>query len=330
MKNYYALALFLFSISFSYGQQRTTNVGIQSGDQGVNNSFFGFRAGRFVTKNNNSYFGTNAGFSDVEGILNCFYGSNSGRANIKGVNNASFGANSGRESLGNNNVYFGSDSGRLNIGNRNVFVGAKTGRNNAAGNGNVYIGFRAGFNALASNRLYIDNSDTEIPLIFGNFESNQLGINTNTIPAGMVLGVGGNAIIEGSLFTNGSVAIGTTEEDPGYSLTVKGKIHVQEVKVDLLGAIAPDYVFYKDYQLRTLEEVKSYIEINGHLPSIPSAQEMQKNGINLKEMNLSLLEKIEELTLYLIAQEKQIKEQKTANKQFENRLLKLELILLDK
>ena len=63
---------------------------------------------------------------------------------------------------------------------------------------------------------------------------------------------------------------------------------------------APDYVFEEDYNLRTLEATKAYIEENKHLPEIPSAAEMEANGIDLGDMNMRLLKKIEELTLYQI------------------------------
>ena len=109
-----------------------------------------------------------------------------------------------------------------------------------------------------------------------------------------------------SYFNGGNLGIGTTT--PDSKLTVKGKIHTQEVKVDLAGAVAPDYVFLDNYKLRTLEEVSLHIQEKGHLPNIPSAKQMEKEGVNLKEMNLKLLEKIEELTLYTIAQEEKIKE----------------------
>ena len=97
---------------------------------------------------------------------------------------------------------------------------------------------------------------------------------------------------------NGRIGIGTT--NPDAKLAVKGDIHAQEVKVDLNGAVAPDYVFKEGYDLRSLQEVQDHIKEHGHLPNIPSAQEMEANGIDLGQMNLKLLEKIEELTLYLI------------------------------
>ena len=113
---------------------------------------------------------------------------------------------------------------------------------------------------------------------------------------------------------NGKIGIGTTQ--PDELLTVKGKVHAQEVIVDLNGAIAPDYVFESyyegvskinsSYHFLTLPEIEAYTKEFHHLPNIPSANEMEKNGLSLKEMNLMLLEKIEELTLYTIQQQKEI------------------------
>jgi len=104
---------------------------------------------------------------------------------------------------------------------------------------------------------------------------------------------------------DGNVGIGTTS--PDAKLAVKGDIHTQEVLVDLNGAVAPDFVFEPNYKLRTLAETEKYIQENKHLPEIPSAAKMEENGIELKTMNLKLLQKIEELTLYTIEQQKQLR-----------------------
>ena len=114
-----------------------------------------------------------------------------------------------------------------------------------------------------------------------------------------------------SVGEDGNVGIGTTS--PDSKLTVKGNIHTQEVKVDLNGAVAPDYVFEKDYALTSLEELKAYIDQNKHLPEVPSAKEMEEDGVNLKEMNLLLLKKVEELTLYLLKQEQRIRTLESKN-----------------
>lgn len=117
---------------------------------------------------------------------------------------------------------------------------------------------------------------------------------------------------------NGNVGIGTTV--PDEKLTVKGKIHTQEVKVDMLGALVPDYVFANDYKLKTLQEVETYIKENKHLPEIPSAQEIEKNGLMLAEMNMSLLKKMEEMTLYIIELKKENEKQNEEIKKLQKKL----------
>jgi len=102
------------------------------------------------------------------------------------------------------------------------------------------------------------------------------------------------------IIANGNVGIGMV--NPKNKLDVNGTIHSKEVKVDMNGW--SDFVFKKDYSLPTLQEVEKHISEKGHLENIPSEDEVLKNGINIGEMNSKLLQKIEELTLYAIEQEK--------------------------
>ncbi|TXN36140.1 fibronectin type III domain-containing protein [Flagellimonas hymeniacidonis] len=107
----------------------------------------------------------------------------------------------------------------------------------------------------------------------------------------------------------GDVAVGTSTVPTGYKMAIDGKLITEEVKVQLSGNW-PDYVFAKDYELPTLEEIQKYIKEKGHLPDIPSAKEVEENGIQLGEMNRLLLEKIEELTLYILQQQREIEQLK--------------------
>lgn len=131
--------------------------------------------------------------------------------------------------------------------------------------------------------------------------SNELNLNLTSSGNLRISGAGNHYI------QNGNVGIGTMS--PDEKLTVKGKIHTQEVMVDMKGPLVPDYVFAKDYRLKSLQEVEDYINENKHLPEIPSAQDIEKNGLMLAEMNMSLLKKIEEMTLYMIEQNKKISSQ---------------------
>ncbi|WP_282159858.1 tail fiber protein [Ulvibacterium marinum] len=129
------------------------------------------------------------------------------------------------------------------------------------------------------------------------------------------------------VYGGGKVGIGTISPDD--KLTVKGRIHAEEVKVDL-SVPGPDYVFNEGYDLKSLEEVQEHIRENGHLPNIPSAAEMEQNGVELGIMNMKLLEKIEELTLYTIAQEKRIKHLEKENetlKSITERVAKIEALV---
>lgn len=110
-------------------------------------------------------------------------------------------------------------------------------------------------------------------------------------------------------FNGGGVSIGTNKLPSGYRLAVNGAIISTKVKV-LTYPNWPDYVFDTSYTLKPLKELSTYINDNKHLPGIPSAEEVRKDGIDLADNQAALLKKIEELTLYLIEQNNQIGEMK--------------------
>lgn len=129
---------------------------------------------------------------------------------------------------------------------------------------------------------------------------------------------------QGNVFHMGNVGIGTTT--PDQKLTVNGTIHSKEIIVDT--NITPDYVFQKyytgkselkeDYVIPTLAEIESFTKKNNHLPGVPSAKEMKEKGISLGEMSNILLQKIEELTLYTIEQQKELERLKAENKSYKS------------
>ncbi|MBO4984404.1 MAG: hypothetical protein J6C87_02025 [Bacteroides sp.] len=115
---------------------------------------------------------------------------------------------------------------------------------------------------------------------------------------------------DGSIFAgfqNGSIPTVRTELRNKYSLFVKGGVLAEDLAIAPTTAWA-DYVFDKNYELKTLSEVEAFIEENKHLPDVPSADEVAEKGYSQREINKILLQKIEELTLYTIQQQKEIEE----------------------
>ena len=146
--------------------------------------------------------------------------------------------------------------------------------------------------------------------------------------------VRGSSKIEGNILTDANLGIGTSNFTDGtdtYRLSVKGKVRAEEVKVYNTWA---DYVFAKNYDLKPLTKVEEYIAQNGHLPNVPSAKEITEKGLELGEMAKIQQEKIEELTLYLIQQNKEIAEQKQhlmqQNKEIEELKAQVKLLLSSK
>ena len=111
---------------------------------------------------------------------------------------------------------------------------------------------------------------------------------------------------EGNCWFNNPHNFGIGTTTPHYKLDVNGTIHATEILVSI--PTGADFVFDKNYSLPTLKDVEAYIKDQKHLPDIQSADEMEQNGVNLNELTIQLLQKVEELTLYIIEQDKRIEE----------------------
>ena len=183
--------------------------------------------------------------------------------------------------------------------------------NNIGGTNNIKIDCMAGSGSNLGLQLkYANRTDnpgiTEFyiskvgNLMWGQYAKIQgYGINFNS-PAGLPT----NPIVadlkqEIEVQANGYVGIGTSS--PKSKLDVAGTITATEIKVE---AQTADFVFEEDYQLKSLEEVEQFVQENKHLPDVPSAKQMEESGVGLAEMNKLLLQKVEELTIYMIEQNK--------------------------
>lgn len=175
--------------------------------------------------------------------------------------------------------------------------------------------------------LALNRPNNDVPALYlGNDGTNNAAIASNNSNLTFGRDLSGNYTEYMRIQNTGNVGIGT--DNPDAKLAVNGDIHTQEVKVDLIGW--PDYVFKKQYELPTLEEVEDHIKQKGHLKDIPSAQEVLENGIFLGDMNAKLLLKIEELTLYTIQQQKEIQSLKKENgelKSISTRLTEIEKLI---
>lgn len=179
-----------------------------------------------------------------------------------------------------------------------------------SGDGNIGIG--------TSNPNSILHIEETAPVI--TFKATNLGsgVRFNTIDQnGDLFRFQKDNVTQMIIKNSGSVGIGTTNTGT-HKLAVEGSIGARKIKVEATGW--SDFVFESDYQLHTLEEVEKYISKNKHLSEIPSEKEVIQNGIDLGQMDAKLLQKIEEITLYLIEQNKQNQTQQARIEQLEKEL----------
>ncbi len=194
----------------------------------------------------------------------------------------------------------------FNAQNGNVGVGIVTPAQKLSLNGT--LGFYSGSDDYGG-RMFSDVNDLHIRAKTGPIN----GIRGNLIlqsadPRGTEfagnIGIGVDSP-KAKLHIASNVMIGSGSPASGYMLSINGKVISEEVRVELDGDW-PDYVFDKEYKLSSLQELEKFITTKKHLPNIPAASQVAKEGFDLGDMNRRLLEKIEELTLYIIQQEKKL------------------------
>ncbi len=163
------------------------------------------------------------------------------------------------------------------------------------------IGFNnnAYFTVLGINGWVDDSGGPSHELAFST--SNGMYYRSGTLAAGWT---GWRRVLSEN--SSGNVGVGT--DNPQAKLAVNGNILATEIKIKTNIAV-PDYVFESDYQLNSLEYIADYIKAHKHLPEIPSAKEIQKEGLDVAQMNLLLLKKMEEMTLQMIQMNKTLLKQ---------------------
>jgi hypothetical protein len=302
-----------------------------SNSTGYRNTFSGYWAGRSSTTGwSNTFSGYRAGYSNTTGHDNTFSGNSAGCLNTTGYYNTFLGSGAGSSNTGGYfNTFLGVSAGISNIaGVCNTFLGVDAGALNTTGSGNVFIGHKAGYNETGSNKLYIDNSDTSTPLIYGDFLANHVGI--NRVPTANAFEVEGNAskTTAGSWLANSDARIKTDVQTITGALEVLDKVRLVSFKYNddyrnehsdvedrrYLNVIAqefrqvfPDYVKSSGEKLPNSEEI---LQVDTYPLTVYSAAAVQElhNIVKDKEAEIAQLKervsKMETLIAKLLDEQK--------------------------
>ncbi len=168
-------------------------------------------------------------------------------------------------------------------------------------------------NVHANNNVHaFEIYDESVQKITFNVESNgqtNVGQQNNALNSSML-----------NVNTNGGNAFevfDASNQKINFKVKANGLVYAREINVMASHIVFPDYVFEKTYILKPINELESYIQVNKHLPNIPTAKDVAENGINLSDLQVKQMEKIEELYLYMIQQQKEIEELKEQNRKLE-------------
>lgn len=322
------------------------NAGYSTGATaaGSQNAFFGANAGFYSTATCcNTFAGASAGVFNTLGASNTFIGQAAGANNRTGNQNIMIGVSSGYDGVGstaknsNYNVLIGNYTGINNVGDFNVTMGYAAAQFNTTGGGNISIGGYANGHATATTNNNCTFIGTQSGTWTGTNHAAPLTV-ANNLTNATAIGYQAQVTVSNALTLGGTgplaVKVGIGLPNPNYPLDVKGLFNLRAelnsptIKVNdrnfleldekgqyVLNSFKMKYsdvkqwsdkVFEKKYKLLTIKKLDLYIQQNKHLPNIPSATEVVNNGVKQDELNAKLLEKIEELSLYIIQLEKRV------------------------
>jgi hypothetical protein len=315
---------------------------------GQANMFLGPQAGsNSTTGNYNVFLGNASGNANTTGSDNTALGAGSASQNTTGVRNTFIGEYAGFNSqTGNENTFigFGTKAGNTNPTNLNnataIGANAMVSQSNSivlGAGANVGIGTSAPQNKLEVTQGTANQSGLRLTNLTSNSPASALNrtkfLTVNELGDVILASSNGSARLGAELWeANGSflknlnqagVIIGSnvSKTPAGYKLFVEDGILTEKVKVAVKSSSDwSDYVFDANYRLKTLPEVEQYINANKHLPGVPSAKEMVEQGNDLHKTDAKLLEKIEELTLYMINVQKRVTDLEQENKELKDQL----------
>ena len=330
-----------------------TFVGVDAGlanSTGGWNTFLGTSAGEANTEGEgNLFLGIVAGQNNETGDDNTYLGVGAGRQNVASDSNTFVGYYAGHSDGGSGNTFLGTTAGYYNAGQKNVFIGYRAGYNNSSESNKLIIANGAQtsdiliYGDFSSGDVGIGSTDPdarlEIQGISGGVALIKIDQRGTSKYAGLRLDrddnekwfLGMTDLNDNLTFrrtassnylvidTTGKVGIGM--QTPSYKLDVAGDINTTgEIRRNGDQYNHPDYVFEPGYELLPLEELDDYLVQNGHLPGMPSAEEVRVEGVKLFEQNRLLLEKLEESYLYIVELQKNIMELQKTTAELENTL----------
>lgn len=320
-------------------------------NEGNDNVMIGYEAGWNNDKGKgNVYIGSGSGKDTNDGSDNVFIGNESGMSNDNGDNNIFIGKEAGKDSDdGSNNVFIGKSAGEVNDdGTNNTFIGYRSGIASVNASKNVAIGDSAAVNFTGTQSVAIGSLAGTTTLSGSNnvfIGANSRAVGASAATLSNVTAIGNNAMVgvEDAIVlgdtTNTDLKIGIGTASPRYRLDVKGVVNMQAannspslkindydfINIDNYGRIAlnefrlkykdaskwSDHVFTSSHELLSINDLEKFIYRNGHLPNIPTAEDVEKEGVSMSEITSKLLEKVEEQALYIIQLQKQIDELRT-------------------